>query len=106
MLRRSTTNDVYLYIVKRTQIYIEETQDERLAVRAKQVGRTKSELIRDAIDEYFGVGEDRTIRLDRFRSALGSTFGAAAHLPPGEEYVESLRLLDHDRIQELEARKS
>ena len=91
--------------MKRTQIYIEEAQDERLSIRAKEVGRTKSELIRDAIDEYFGAGESRKIRLDRFRSALGATFGISPDLPSGAEYVETLRQKDSERTQDLRRRR-
>jgi hypothetical protein len=78
-----------------------------LTKRAKEVGRTKSELIRDAIDEYFNVGENRKSRLKTFRSALDATFGVSPHLPSGAEYVEVLRQSDAVRLQELpERRKS
>jgi hypothetical protein len=36
------------YIVRRTQIYLDEEQDRRLAERARATGRTKSDLIREA----------------------------------------------------------
>lgn len=40
------------YIVKRTQIYIEDDQDRLLEGRAKAAGTTKSALIRRAIDAF------------------------------------------------------
>ncbi|HSH62251.1 MAG TPA: CopG family transcriptional regulator [Acidimicrobiales bacterium] len=36
--------------MKRTQIYLDEELDQRLAARAAETGRTKSDLIREAID--------------------------------------------------------
>lgn len=41
---------IVVYIVKRTQIYLDDEQDRRLRKRARATGRTKSALIRDAID--------------------------------------------------------
>jgi predicted DNA-binding protein len=38
--------------MRRTQIYLEESQDERLERRARSEGKTKSALIREAIDDY------------------------------------------------------
>lgn len=77
------------YIVKRTQIYLREDHDRLLGERARAAGRTKSELIREALDDYLGDAEAN--RLARFRKALDDAAGIAPYLPPGAEYVEELR---------------
>lgn len=93
------------YIVKRTQIYLEESQDQRLSSRARQEGVTKSSLIREAIDAYLeGPGEEAR-RLARFRVALEEAAGAAARLPEGRAYVARIRRGDVRRLEALERRR-
>ena len=48
------------YIMKRTQIYLDDGQADELARRAKVRGTTTSKMIRDAIDEY--LAEPRRCR--------------------------------------------
>ena len=100
-MRGSAPNsDVCSYIMKRTQIYVDEEQDRRLAERAGDLGVTKSELIRQAVDQLLDR-DDEAARLKAFRSAVRRTAGAAPSLPPGPEYVDELRQADSDRMQEL-----
>jgi predicted DNA-binding protein len=94
-----------LDIMKRTQIYLEEAQDERLGRRATAEGVTKSTLIREAIDEYLGTREDEAQKLDRLRAALRESAGIAPYLPDGASYVDEVRRADVGRQQELEARR-
>jgi len=65
---------------------------------------TRSELIREAVDEYLARhdGEDEKARLSRFKQAVRETAGIAPHLPPGERYVAELREGDRRREEELE----
>lgn len=93
------------YIMKRTQIYLEDDQDEVLESRAGALGRTKSDLIREAIDSYLGLGEGEAGRLEAFREALAEAAGSAAHLPPGSEYVEEIRRADAERQDELDRKR-
>ena len=83
--------------MKRTQIYVAEEQDRRLAERAAQLGVTKSELIRTAVDEFL-ADEDAERRLGAFREALDDTAGAVRSLPDGAEYVALLRRPDVERL--------
>ncbi|MEO7804657.1 MAG: CopG family transcriptional regulator [Actinomycetota bacterium] len=57
--------------MKRTQIYLDEDQDERLGRRAQAAGTTKSAVIRAAIDAFL-VGP----RISDQRKAIEETFGA------------------------------
>lgn len=91
--------------MKRTQIYVDEDQDEFLAERAAAAGVTKSALIREAIDAYFKGSSDQRLRLDRFRSAVRAAAGSADYLPDGKSYVEALRSLDVRRQDEIERRR-
>ncbi len=80
-----------LYIVRRTQIYIDEVQRERLASIAERSGTTMSGVIRDAIDSYLERESSDAARLSRFRAAVTAAAGSAPTLPAGEEYVDVIR---------------
>lgn len=91
--------------MKRTQIYLDEEQDRLLAERATVEGRTKSDLIREALGRYLaGSTETKEERLARFRAAVDAVAGIAPYLPPGDEYVRELRSHDVTRQRELEKR--
>jgi hypothetical protein len=93
------------YIVKRTQIYLDDRQDEELARRAAAEGLTKSALIRRAVDSYLNDTGDEQLRLARFNAAVEAVAGVAPDLPPGSLYVERLRALDMRRQEEIERRR-
>ena len=93
------------YIMKRTQIYIDEEQDARLALRAHAAGTTKSDLIRAAVAAYLAEPPDDAARLMAFRAAVRATAGAASRLPPGSRYVDELRQADAERERDLETRR-
>ncbi len=93
------------YIVKRTQIYLEESQDERLAERAEVLGTMKSDVIREAIDLYLEGPQDEDARVARFRAALDDVATAPASFPDGRTYVERLRALESSRREALERRR-
>lgn len=90
------------YIMKRTQIYLDEEQDRALEARARQTGVTKSSLIRDAIAEFLAPEDREEIRLQRLKAAVAEAAGIAPYLPPGEQYVEELRALGARRQEELD----
>lgn len=80
-----------LYIMRRTQIYLDEAQGERLARAAAAGETTVSALIRAAIDAYLDGSPSGEERLLRFRSIVGEVAGAAPELPTGEQYVDAIR---------------
>jgi hypothetical protein len=94
------------YIVKRTQIYLDEEQAERLSRRAALRGTTASKMIREAIDEYLAAPDDDAERLARYRAALDAAFGTAPYLPAGAAYVDEVRNADRAREVELTERAS
>ena len=94
------------YIVRRTQIYLEESQADALTGRARQRGVTASHMIREAIDDYLAQPDDeRERQLARFRTALDRSFGTVGRLPDGSAYVTGVRRADSERAEELEARR-
>lgn len=93
------------YIMKRTQIYLEDEQSEKLARRASAAGVTKSTLIRDAIDAYLDASTADRAGLERFRAALEQLDPVRSALPEGRVYVEALRAADTERQRELERRR-
>jgi Arc/MetJ-type ribon-helix-helix transcriptional regulator len=62
--------------VRRTQIYLDERQSALLDARAVQEGRTRSDLIRAAVDAFL-ESDDEQARLQRFREAVFAAAGAA-----------------------------
>lgn len=87
--------------MKRTQIYVDEEQDRRLRRRATQLGVTKSELIRTAVDEYLAE-EEAGSRLLAFRDAVTRTAATVRSLPEATQYVAGLREADAARLAALE----
>ena len=92
------------YIMKRTQIYLDESQDDQLERRAAAEGLTKSALIRRAIDRDLVPGDDADLALARFRSAVKAAAGTVSRLPRGSTYVDSLREQDNERRRRLDER--
>jgi hypothetical protein len=92
------------YIVKRTQIYLDERQAEELSRHAATRGTTASKMIREAIDQYLTDPDDKAERLARYRAALDGAFGVAPYLGEGASYVEGLRAADRARERELDER--
>jgi hypothetical protein len=90
------------YIMRRTQIYLEERQAEALSVRAGRRGVTASHAIREAIDAYLAAPEgDAERRRARWQAALRQSAGLAPDLPDGATYVADLRRADADRLARL-----
>lgn len=97
------SNDVYSYIVYRTQIYLDEDQAQRLDQRAATAGVTRSSMIRQAVEEYLARAEwDAASGRARWRRAVEATAGAAPYLPDGATYVDELREPDAERLRELD----
>lgn len=92
--------DVYIYIMHRTQIYASNEQRTALARLAQGRGVTASAVIREAIDAYLVAQLSPEERLARLR-ALGDRTRARVRAPasPGSrETVESLREADASRL--------
>jgi predicted DNA-binding protein len=92
------------YIMRRTQIYLSSDQAASLARRARAAGTTKSNLIREAIEEYLAKpGEDA--RLAELRGVLDELARTPIDLPDGATYVDELREADVARDSALESRR-
>lgn len=77
-----------LYTMLRTQIYLSETDIDRLDREAERTGRTRSRLIRDAIDRAYGHQADA----DEFEQVLRANAGVWKDRPfTGQQYVDALR---------------
>jgi len=87
---------MYTYIMERTQIYLTKAEASALDREAQRTGRTRSNLIREAIDErYVAAGAG-----DALRDALDASFGAwRGRAETGAEYVERIRA--RNRLAEL-----
>lgn len=86
--------------MRRTQIYLDEEQAERLDVRATQAGTTRSGIIRAAIDAYLGPDGDRWTA--EWHEALKSTAGAAPYI--ADDHVERMRGAGAKKLTELDSR--
>jgi hypothetical protein len=94
-----------MYIVRRTQIYLDDAQHERLGRRARAARTTTSDLIREAVDAYLGP-DDKQTQLLAFRAAVRAVAGSSPRLPKGRRYVDEIRRGDVDRERDLEERRS
>lgn len=94
-----------VYIVRRTQIYLEDAQHERLSRRARAAGTSTSDLIREAVDAYLAGRKGEEAQLAAFRVAVRAAAGTARRLPNGRRYVEEVRRADAERAQALERRR-
>ncbi len=91
------------YIVRRTQIYLDDAQDRALSARAVASGTTKSAVIRHAVDAYLAQSEetDWQTRIDEIIEDLRRH---PVHLEPdldGAAYVDHYRAFDLEREKEL-----
>ncbi|CAN5894891.1 hypothetical protein BH23ACT8_BH23ACT8_25830 [soil metagenome] len=94
------TDDVCLYIMRRTQIYLDEGQHDQLRVRARSRGTTASALIREAVAHM--LADDRDARRDAYTTVLRALrAGTPPDLPAGEAFVEDLRSADACRLADL-----
>lgn len=80
---------MYIYIMNRTQIYLTDEEERVLGERAKKTGRSKSDLIREAIDATYLKS---TSNEAEFLKVLERTAGAwKGRRETGSEYVERIR---------------
>jgi predicted DNA-binding protein len=79
---------MYTYIVERTQIYLTKRETAALERAAQQTGRTRSQLIREAIEARYMEAMDK----DERQAVLADTAGLWSDRgETGEEYVERAR---------------
>lgn len=88
------------YIMRRTQIYLEEAQDAALEQRARARGKTKSAVIREAIDAHLSREPTDEERLAEFHAAIDAAAGIAPYLT--DEGLAELRAADVARQEMLE----
>lgn len=78
---------MYTYIVERTQIYLTKRETTALARVARETGRSRSQLIREAIEARY-----MTPRSERTLEVLERTAGLwADRTETGEQYVDRIR---------------
>jgi predicted DNA-binding protein len=92
------------YIMRRTQIYLSSDQAASLARRARAAGTTKSNLIREAIEDYLAKPDEHA-RLAELRGVLDELARTPIDLPDGATYVDELREADVARDSALESRR-
>ena len=91
---------MYTYIVDRTQIYLTAEESAALERASIETGKTKSQLIREAIDEKYGSRRS----LEEFMAALDAARGAWKE-EPGEDrsaYLGESRRASQARQRRLE----
>jgi Arc/MetJ-type ribon-helix-helix transcriptional regulator len=88
---------VYTDVVPRTQVYIGEEELEALDHAARTAGASRSELIRRAIRESYGL----KTKADRIRALQASAGSWKGRDFTGAEYVDSIRGDLNDRLGRL-----
>lgn len=84
---------MYVYIVERTQIYLTKREAAALSKAARDTGRTKSQLIREAIEARYLSTQDDLV--DTLKRTAGLW---ADRTETGEQYVEAIRNGRLDRL--------
>jgi post-segregation antitoxin (ccd killing protein) len=88
--------------MNRTQIYLDAAQTVELDERAAAEGTTRSTLIRRAIDAFLAQEEQRTLSWrEQWQEAVAEAAGSEPYLEDGAEYVEKLRRVGAERLNEL-----
>ena len=91
---------MYVYIMRRTQIYLSDEEDRELERLSKETGRSKSQLIRTAVDDaYLRAGTDGRKMLAAIDGAAGSW---KRRRETGRAYVDRLR---RGRLAELHGQR-
>ena len=85
------------YIMKRTQIYLDDEQHARLRERASAEDTTVSDVIRRAVDAALRQPLHQDTWSARWRDALAASAGAAPDLPDGVAYVDEARASERRR---------
>jgi predicted DNA-binding protein len=96
----STMDAMYTYIVDRTQIYLTPEESAALERASIATGKTKSQLIREAIDATYRASPS----LEEFIAGVDAAFGAWKE-EPGEDrsaYLKDLRRADLAKQRYLE----
>ena len=79
---------MYTYIMQRTQIYLTRRESEALDRAARETGRTRSQLIREAIEARYLASRDEAGLLEAIEATAGLW---ADRTETGEAYVERIR---------------
>jgi hypothetical protein len=87
-----------MYTMQRTQVYLSEQEIARLDLEAERTGRTRSRLIRDAINRAYAHQVDMKEFERVLRASAGSWKGAPF---TGQEYVEAIRTRGFSALEEL-----
>ena len=87
-----------LYIaMERTQIYLSEGQTRELDRRARERGTTRSQLIREAVEQYIGPVWDPV----EFKAALRGIAGMWADRDDIDEFYADLKRREQERMARL-----
>jgi hypothetical protein len=73
--------------MRRTQIYVTDEQERRIAARAADAGVAKAEVIRRILDEALGLADGAEAR----RRAIRATAGLLPDAPDWVEWLEQVR---------------
>lgn len=78
---------MYIYIMRRTQIFLSEMEAHVLAQKARATGRTRSSLIREAISQTFLKDQVRSTILQ----AIARSAGCWHRRSTGAQVVDRMR---------------
>ncbi|MBN1654152.1 MAG: CopG family transcriptional regulator [Deltaproteobacteria bacterium] len=80
----------------RTQVYLTEDERKRLRERAKRLGRSQSELLREAVDQYLDRDSD-----SETRKAFEDVIGMWKDRSDLDDLYDNLRKASKKRLKEL-----
>lgn len=76
---------VYGGVVRRTNIYLTDTEQAALDARAAASGTTRSEIVRAIVDRELNLSPDEEIGLDEALTAAAAALAARSRVLSGDE---------------------
>ena len=77
--------------MKRTQLYIDESQFQLLSFISREKKTTISDLVRKALDKVYGGKKRKTKEMIKALHAAFGIWKNRTDLPPTDEYIRALR---------------
>lgn len=85
--------------MKRTQVYLKESQKKELGLLAERTGKSLAELVREAVDMYI---VDNSKSMDESILQTSGLWQSRDDIPDSVEYVDSLRGEMNNRLEVID----
>jgi metal-responsive CopG/Arc/MetJ family transcriptional regulator len=85
--------------MKRTQVYLQESQKKELGLLAEQKGKSLAELVREAVDMYIA---DNRKSADKYILQTSGLWKSKDDIPDSVEYINELRNEMNKHLEDID----